>query len=142
MADRDLAARFLLNAGRGVGRVVAAYRDEILDAEARQRLDDIRHLFGALGGVLPGGPDDGPSAHMDARDLAVSQVERVARIAFGQPLESVVHADHVETVLCRLKGDSADHAVDPRGRPTADHHCKLAHTRLPIVFDSSDFVIE
>ena len=135
VTDGDLPARLLLHAGRGVGRIVAADGHEVLDAQGRQGLDDVGHLFGALGRVLARCADDGAAAHVDARDFVGMEVHDVRRVALGQPLEPVADADHFKTLFPGLEGDRADHAVDPRGRSSAYNHRKLfRHSRLLLLF--------
>ncbi len=131
VAHRDCTRGLLLHARRGVGGIVAADGHQVLDAEAGQRLDDIGHLFVTFRRVLARRPDDGPAACMDARYVLGMKRENVRGVAFREPLKAIADADHFKPLLPGLKGDRADHAVDPWGGSSAyDHRKFLCHSCL------------
>jgi hypothetical protein len=62
---------------------------------------------------------------VDACYFSIIKTYGLRRVPLRKPLETVIDTDHLQALLHRLKGDRADHAVDPRGRAPADNNRKL-----------------
>ena len=117
-------------AGGAERGVVAADGEQVIDAEALERVGDLGDALRRLGRVGARGADDGAAVEVDARGVVDLQVDDVIGVALDQPLEAVVAAEHAEPVVTGLDRRGRDDRVDAGGRAPSDQDGERLHTRL------------
>src|SRR5262249_17081691 len=106
----DGEAVLLVQPARHPECVLAADRDESVEACALERLDDTFDTFIQLVWIRPGRPENRPAARQDPRDLA--RPERLELVR-DEPAPAVPHADDLVSPLKGPPPDGADDRVQP-----------------------------
>jgi hypothetical protein len=125
--DADAPRGLLGDAARRVGGVVAADRDQVIDAELLEGRNHAREVLGLLRRVRARGLEDRAAEQVDARDQRDAQLGAVASISLHQPREAVQQPEHARARAPRQDGGRTDHAIDARRRPATDQHAEGRH---------------
>ena len=118
-------ADVLLQAVGGIGRVVAADRDQTGHVEAQQGEHRVFEVLWVVGGIGPGDPDEGPAAEMDPADGLDGQRDHVLDVAAHDPLEAVPDPEDLDTLEDGADRRGPDHAVDAGGGTASDQDRQL-----------------
>ena len=102
---------------RGEGGVVAADRDQLRDAELRERVDGAIEQRRVLGRIGAGDAELRSAAEVNAADRVDGQRHDVVGVALHDPLEAVADAEDVDAFEAGADGGGADDALMPGAGP-------------------------
>src|SRR5262249_5665711 len=129
VSDLDCAARIGVDLTAAKGRIVAADRHQIGNAEPLEAIQHVGHVGRILGRVCPAGAEHAATLLIEGSDIGNGEMSDVRDVAVDEVLEAVADADDFEALVDGLNRDRANHPVDTGGRPTANHDAELAARR-------------
>jgi hypothetical protein len=115
---------------RGEGRVVAADREQLVDAEAEQRIDGRLEEPWILRGVGAGDPEDRAAAEMDAADVVDVEWDDLRSVALHDVFEAVPDAEDLDPRETGADGGRTDDAVDAGGGAAADENGQFSFAHV------------
>ena len=121
--DRE-AGQHLGELGGGVGGVVAADGDQVVDAQFLERRGHTLDSVGCARGIRPRRAQDGAALEVDTREIVDAQLDDVSRVALGQPAKAVVTPEDTDAVIARLDGRGRDDGVDTGCGAAADENAQ------------------